>query len=293
MITWSTPVVEEEKRPIPCNLCGGEKFIAHLSCGSFSYVRCADCNLVQVNPQPLEEEVRKRYDTAFGGDYLAYELANENNFLNLQLLAINDIGISELEKELAGKQALKNGKLRVLDIGCATGALLSWLIERGWEGTGLEISGPQAEYGRLRKSLDVRSLPLKENHFPEGSYEMIWASHLIEHLNNPADFVREVQRILVPGGRFLVTTPNIAGFQARFFQSSWRSAIFDHLYLFSVKTLSRLLKENGFIIEKIVTWGGLAIGTAPAPVKYVFDRAAKRFGFGDVMIIRAKKSNGN
>jgi len=277
--TWSTPVSVEEKRLFPCNLCGGLRFKPSLSCEGFSYVRCVSCGLVQMNPQPLAEETQRRY----GQDYLAYELANEESFLNLQLLALKDAGFDDLERDLPVTIP------RVLDIGCAIGSLLAKLRERGWETTGVEISGPQAEYCRLKRQLDVRNLPLEENHFPAGSFNVILASHLIEHLNDPADLVREVHRILVPGGHFLVTTPNIAGFQARLFRDRWRSAIFDHIYLFSVKTLSRLLREQGFVIEKTSTWGGLAAGTAPRAIKRVFDKAANRFNFGDVMIVRWRK----
>jgi SAM-dependent methyltransferase len=130
---------------------------------------------------------------------------------------------------------------------------------------------------------------LEENHFPRESFDAVLASHLIEHLNDPRGFVREVFAVLKKGGRFYVTTPNISGFQARIFGSRWRSAIFDHLYLFSAKTLSRLLESAGFVIEKKASWGGLAAGTAPRRVKALFDRAAKRFGFGDVMILRARR----
>jgi len=281
--TFSTPVITEEKKPVLCAVCGGALFKPSLSCEGFSYVRCKRCGLVQMNPQPLEEEIRLRYDTRTGEEYLSYELANEGSFLALALLALEDAGFDEIESELIAKPP------RLLDIGCATGSLLAHLRERGWETTGVEISGPQAEYGRRERNLDVRSLPLEENNFPADAFNVVLASHLIEHLNAPAALVAEVRRILAPGGRFFVTTPNISGFQARLFRGRWRSAIFDHLYLFSVKTLSRLLEEKGFAIERIRTWGGLAAGLAPAPVKRVFDKAAKRFGFGDVMIIRAKK----
>jgi 2-polyprenyl-3-methyl-5-hydroxy-6-metoxy-1,4-benzoquinol methylase len=154
----------------------------------------------------------------------------------------------------------------------------------------VEISGPQAEYARQKRGLDVRNRPLEENHFAPGSFDVVLASHLIEHLNNPAALVREACRILTPGGCFFVTTPNIAGLQARLFGSRWRSAIFDHLCLFSNKTLSRLLREQGFEVDKLATWGGLAAGSAPAPVKRLFDKAAKRFSFGDVMIVRARRN---
>ncbi|GHU92289.1 hypothetical protein FACS189479_00730 [Spirochaetia bacterium] len=302
--TWSTPVAEEESRPIPCALCGGEHFIPHLNCEGFAFVRCPCCGLVQMNPQPLFKAIVNRYQDGHGNDYLSYELANEAGFLRLQELALADAGFDEIEAFLknraaqAGEQARpgqytqdgQSGQPKVLDIGCATGALLVNLRNRGWTCAGVEIS-PSACYARRERGLDVRSLPLEENHFPDSSFDLVLASHLIEHLNNPVEFVKEVYRILSPGGYFIVTTPNISGFQAKLFKGRWRSAIFDHLYLFSIKTLSALLTKNGFTIERICTWGGLAAGTAPAAVKRIADRAAKKFGFGDVMLIRGNKSD--
>jgi len=298
--TWSTPVITEEKNFVPCNICGSNRFKPSLSCEGFSYVRCVNCGLVQMNPQPLQNEIKRRYGEGSGQDYLAYELANEKAFLDLELLALNDAGFEKLEKVLFTNKGASGTNandinaygiyaVRVLDVGCATGNLLAFLRQRGWETTGVEISEAQAEYGRRERKLDVRKEPLEDIRFPDGYFNAVIASHLIEHLNDPASFVAEVYRILAYGGRFFVTTPNIAGFQARLFKDKWRSAIFDHLYLFSVKTLTRLLKEKGFAIEKIAVWGGLAKGSAPDSIKRLFDKAAKRFGFGDVMIIRAVK----
>jgi SAM-dependent methyltransferase len=276
--TWSTPVAEEKSRLIPCALCGGNVFKPSLRCEGFSYVRCVSCGLAQINPQPLASEVTSRYRERHGGDYLAYELANEGAFLRLQLLALEDGGFWEREKPG-----------RLLDIGCATGTLLAYLRERGWEAFGVEINEEEAGYGRRERGLEIRSLPLEETRFPENFFHAVLASHLIEHLNDPAALVREAYRILCPGGRFFVTTPNMAGFQAWLFGGRWRSAIFDHLYLFSKKTLAGLLEKEGFLVEKTATWGGLAAGSAPAPLKALFDRGAKRLGLGDVMIMRGLK----
>ncbi|MDR0878355.1 MAG: class I SAM-dependent methyltransferase [Treponema sp.] len=288
--TWSTPVTLSDSKPIPCALCGADTFKPRLFCEGFFYVRCRQCGLVQMNPQPPGAEVHIRYSESrnsggHGDEYLSYELKNEEAFLRLQELALQDAGFEALEKELLNKTA---DRPRILDVGCATGALLEKLRKKGWDTTGVEIS-PSAEYARSKKGLDVRSLPLEENHFPSESFDVVLASHLIEHLNDPGAFVRESHRILKEGGSLFVTTPNIAGFQAKLFKGRWRSAIFDHLYLFSVKTLSALLTDCGFSIEKVATWGGLAAGIGPAPVKRLVDKAAKRFGSGDVMMIRGRK----
>ncbi|MDR2070134.1 MAG: class I SAM-dependent methyltransferase, partial [Treponema sp.] len=261
--TWSTPAAAQEERPIPCALCGGSSFQKRFSCGGFGYVRCTRCGLVQINPQPVPAAVRNRYAEGHGTDYLAYEQANEAAFLHLQKLALQDAGFFDRARDcMAAREPPK-----VLDIGCATGAILAFLREQGWHTTGVEISLPQAEYARRERNLDVRTRPLEENRFPSDCFQAVLASHLIEHLNDPAALVREVYRILSPGGFFYVTTPNIGGFQARLLGKGWRSAIFDHLYLFSTKTLGALLRKSGFRVEKTVTWGGLAAGLVPPRIK--------------------------
>jgi len=127
--TWSTPVVDEERRPVPCALCGGERFVPSLVCEGYSYVKCAGCALVQMNPQPVAESVKSRY----GDDYLSYELENEENFLELQLRGLADAGFYRMERELMERK----GSPRVLDVGCATGTLLAFLKGRNWQATGV------------------------------------------------------------------------------------------------------------------------------------------------------------
>ncbi len=269
---------------IPCTVCGGAVFKKSLRCEGFSYVLCVQCGLVQINPQPVQDDVKKRYQEGHGGDYLSYEIANESSFLRLQELSLHDAGFKHIETRF-----LQEGKNRLLDVGCATGALLEKLRGRGWDVSGIEISTPQAEYARLQRKLDIIDVPLEKAGFASERFNVVLASHVIEHLNDPGSFVRKVHRVLCPEGYFLVTTPNIGGFQSRILRGRWRSAIFDHLYLFSKKTLGRLLEDAGFTVEGIITWGGLAAGLAPNPVKVIADKAAKRFGFGDVMMIIAKK----
>jgi len=279
------PADDGNSRKIPCACCSGEEFKAALDCEGFSFVRCASCGLVQRNPQPLPEEIKERYAKLYGDDYLSYELKNEAAFLKLQQLALTDAGFDKLEKESFARKAEAPS---ALDIGCATGALLDDLRSRGWRVTGVEIS-PSAQYAMNTRKLDVRNIPLEENKFADKSFDVVLASHLIEHLNDPKNFLLEIYRILKDNGFCFITTPNIRGFQARLFGSSWRSAIFDHLYLFSDISLSNMLKSAGFKIGSIRTWGGLAAGSAPRWLKKAADVLAKKSGCGDVMIVRAGK----
>jgi len=313
------PETDGKSRIVPCACCGSLVFKSALNCEGFSFTRCVSCGLVQRNPQPLREEINARYSNIYGNDYLSYELENEAAFLNLQQLALKDAGFEKIEKELFSR--CPEDPPSILDIGCATGALLANLrdrvtrvevpradgsdvsrsdggeisratrneVSRAWRVTGVEIS-PGAEYAKNERKLEVYNIPLEEIKFKEYTFDVIHASHLIEHLNDPKTFLTETHRILKNDGYCFITTPNIDGFQARLFGGRWRSAIFDHLYLFSARTLSVMLKNTGFKIECIKTWGGLAAGAAPLPVKKAADYLAKKFGCGDVMIIRARKT---
>lgn len=280
------PVSGVKGNIIPCALCGSQNFKPALECEGFYFVRCEKCGLVQRNPQTGKSEVIARYSSIYGKDYLSYELANEEAFLKLQQLALKDAGFPRFEKKLFNLRG--NEKPSVIDIGCATGALINCLRRKEWHVTGVEIS-PCAEYAQKERGLDVRSVPLEENNFPKCSFDALLASHLIEHLNDPMSFLKETHRILKDEGRVFITTPNINGFQARLFKGRWRSAIFDHLYLFSNRTLIKMLKIAGFKIESIHTWGGLAAGTAPVWLKKIADFLAKIFNCGDVMIVNALK----
>jgi 2-polyprenyl-3-methyl-5-hydroxy-6-metoxy-1,4-benzoquinol methylase len=282
------PVSGAKSGLIPCNYCGGLIFKPALECEGFNFVRCKKCGLVQRNPQPVKEEIIARYSKTFGDDYLKYELENEAAFLKLQQLALQDAGFYKIEKAIflraGGEQ--RGEQPSVLDIGCATGALIASLRDRGWRVTGVEIS-PCAVYAQKERGLDVRNIPLEEANFPKESFDAVLASHLVEHLNDPRSFFEEVHRILKKDGYIFITTPNISGLQARLFGGKWRSAIFDHLYLFSKSTLLKMLKTCGFKPEGVYTWGGLAVGASPIWLKKPADILAKRLGFGDVMIIRA------
>ncbi|MEW5815509.1 MAG: class I SAM-dependent methyltransferase [Spirochaetota bacterium] len=277
MKTFSRQPGEERVRQLACVICNSSDYVPFLQCNGFSFVKCNRCNMVYQNPQPVPEDLRKRYDDG----YFEYEYENEENFFQLMLLGLKDIHFDLIESSLPSPR-------KFLDIGCATGKLLHHMKARGWEEQGVEICQPSVLYGIKQRNVKIFFGDLMEARFPEGLFQVVHCSHLIEHVTNPKDFFLEVKRILAPAGYFIITTPNIDGFQAKLFGSAWRSAIADHLFLFSRKTLMHLLNSTGFEVVRWKTWGGLAAGTAPVFLKKAADRLAKRIGFGDVMIFLLK-----
>ena len=194
------------------------------------------------------------------------------------MLFRSDLGFDEIEASLpAGR--------RFIDIGCATGVLVKHMADRAWESMGVELCEGSAEYGRRQRGVDIRTGTLESAAFPDAYFDLIHSSHVIEHVPEPGAFVDEIRRVLKPGGWCVTVTPSVTGLQARLLGRHWRSAIADHVHLFSPSGLQRLFDERGFRPVKLKTWGGIAKGLAPMPIKSLVDSLAKRWGFGDVMAL--------
>jgi 2-polyprenyl-3-methyl-5-hydroxy-6-metoxy-1,4-benzoquinol methylase len=279
--TYSSVPGDERQEDVACPCCGGTRSRPALSCGSLRWVSCRACGVVYQNPRPVFDDLRVRYDER----YFTYELANEKAFHALMLMGLRDARFQELADPLPRPR-------RFLDVGCATGMMLETMKGEGWETVGVDVCRPSADYGRRVRGVDIFPGTLAEAALPTGSVSVAHCSHLIEHLPDPRGFLAEVRRVLAPGGYAVLTTPNIDGFQARLFGSGWRSAIADHLVLFSTRTLTGLLERSGFVVRRAVTWGGLAKGTAPGFIKGPMDRLVKPLGWGDVVLCVAERLPG-
>ncbi len=280
MKTFSkVPGNNEQSRHIPCPVCEGSRFSDKWALGSSLFVKCRRCGLILQNPQPVRESLAARYDE----EYFNYEIENQESFFNLMLLGLKDINF--FEEVVPGLPQPPSA----LDIGCATGRLLKYFKDDGWQTAGAELCIESAEYGNSEYGVNIMPCSLEDADFPSESFSAVHASHLIEHVDNPASFADEVFRVLKPGGVFVCVTPASDGLQARLFGSSWRSIIEDHVTLFSRRTLAKLLQNAGFRVEGFRTWGGLAVGSAPRWLKNPVDQLAKKWNFGDVVLMLARK----
>jgi SAM-dependent methyltransferase len=88
---------------------------------------------------------------------------------------------------------------KLLEIGCGNGDRLALFRDLGWTVTGVE---PDAGAARLAsaRGLDVLSGELSSLEFPAGSFDAILMSHVIEHVPDPQESIRECHRLLRPGG---------------------------------------------------------------------------------------------
>ena len=98
---------------------------------------------------------------------------------------------------------------RLLEIGCGSGRQLEFLRQLGWRVEGLDLD-PVAVKVASARGLTVHTGSLKEQNFPDQYFDAVVSSHVIEHVHDPIGLLRECGRVLRPGGKLVVITPNTA-----------------------------------------------------------------------------------
>ena len=151
-----------------------------------------------------------------------------------------------------------NRELRILEIGCGMGELLTGLSQLGYDCTGLDVSRTRIEFLQSRRAKKLRFEQAEGTRLPfaDASFDVVISIQLFEHLH-PDDaetHLREVGRVLSPGGRYLMETPNRwsgPGDVSRFFSD--RPEGF-HLREYSIAELSGLFDQTGFTQVSVVRW---------------------------------------
>lgn len=163
--------------------------------------------------------------------------------------------------------------VRVLDIGCGFGESLAYHASRGCEVHGVEadrnIARVAEHYG-----FDVHVGLFDPERYEPGSFDYVTMNQVIEHARDPIDMLRGVCRVLRPGGRLVLTTPNGGGLGARVFGSRWINWHAPyHLHVFTPASLQHAAGAAGLSTASLETitssewlgyqWAHLA--TVPAP----------------------------
>ncbi len=142
---------------------------------------------------------------------------------------------------------------RLLDVGCGSGAQIAAMRDIGWRVQGLEPD-PAAVATARAAGLEVQQGDLLSVALPQASFDAISMVHVFEHLVEPARQLEACRRILVPGGRLVLITPNLAALGHRYFGADWRGLEPPrHLALHTTASVRASLQAAGLRPERLFT----------------------------------------
>jgi SAM-dependent methyltransferase len=118
------------------------------------------------------------------------------------------------------KDAYTGRKGRILDVGCSSGKFLYRLREMGWETHGVEVDAGAAALAASR-GLHVFHGALEQARYPREYFDVATVVHVLEHVHEPRTFLKEIWRVLKPGGKLYVEVPNLKSFNFRMFAKEW------------------------------------------------------------------------
>ena len=253
----------------------------------FHLVRCRACGLHYIDPRPTVDELPYHYS----GDYAPHRTDGGNkqrSGLRLRMHERRERNERRVLQRFYGwpgdgapgrlallplylrfrshwkshwKRIRCRGEGRILDVGCGAGARLHFFHENGWQATGIDIGEDAARHARETLGLNVITGDLLEHRFDDASFDVVTMWEVLEHLTRPIDTLREIHRILRPGGELVLSTPNADSAPARWFRERWFSMDLPrHLCLFSPATARRALEDAGFeAIEVSFDRSGLGV----------------------------------
>ena len=260
-----TPMIRDS-----CPVCGGS---AHLEFtgsdllfdkpGDYHYACCTECAAVFQAPMPDNEQIASFYPDEYE-QYQPERSKPANNFEKGALKAVHgydhlDVpGVYILLGQLFGRTKYRNtppfrSGRQALDIGCGNGKFLGKLRILGWEPQGVEFNEGAVNVCR-DNGLTVSHGDLQSAGFPDESFDMVSARHVIEHIPDPDRFIAEIARILKPGGYFYIRTPNSKALGRKVFAKYWfPNDVPRHLVLFSRTNLTLLAGRYGLAKLRAVT----------------------------------------
>lgn len=157
----------------------------------------------------------------------------------------------ELSDEL--KSFATNGKW--IDVGCGNGEMLNHVKQRGWQVFGTEFT-PNAVHICSEKGISMQQGPLNVANYDPESFDVVTSIEVLEHINNPAEEIRNFHSLLRKGGALYLTTPNFNSMSRHLLGSKWDIISYpEHLCYYTTTSLNNLLTKNHFKKLYITTSG--------------------------------------
>lgn len=140
------------------------------------------------------------------------------------------------------RTTLPNAKPKILDVGCGTGANLKMLAAYG-SAEGVDISPQAVDFCRERGLDSVKLGAIEHLPYESGSFELVTALDVVEHLDDDVAGLREMRRVLRRDGRILLFVP------AFMFLWGVQDDVSNHRRRYTLPSLLQAVEAAGFAVE--------------------------------------------
>jgi SAM-dependent methyltransferase len=259
--------------------------------GTFALFRCMGCHAIFIQPWLSNEQLADYYPEEYGRyrhsrsldkkhysdwhrfvreNYYGYPASKQERSIILTKAAAFALSF------IMAKSIIPyHGEGKILDVGCGGGSYLHRLRQWGWECYGVEPSENGVKQARSL-GLEVRHGMLTDAQFPNAFFDVVRLSHVLEHLPNPIETFREIDRILQPKGLVYLTVPNTRSLAFSLFKQHWYGLDSPrHVISYCPKTLETLCKRTGFEIADIRFNAGPFIFVRS--IRYFFEEEGERW----------------
>lgn len=239
-------------------------------------------DMLFTSPQPDENNLGRYYES---DDYISHTDGKRSIFEK----AYHFIKNIALKNKLSLINDLQQSKGNLLDIGAGTGDFLLVAKNNGWNSVGIE---PSVKAKAIAKTKGVE---LKSNlsEFEDNSFDIITMWHVLEHVPNLENQIKELKRLLKPNGSILIAVPNFKSFDANYYKEFW--AAYDvprHLWHFSKTAIKKLFEKEELELIKILPMKFDSFYVSLLSEKYKTGKMNyfKAFSIGLKSNLRAKKN---
>ena len=152
-----------------------------------------------------------------------------------------------LQKKLTLINSFKTEQKTILDVGAGTGDFLNICKNNNWEVFGTE---PNSSARNLAKEKGV-ALEKDLSFYQNKKFDVITLWHVLEHVRDLSNFIKQLKQLLKPNGRLVIAVPNFKSYDAKHYKQFW--AAFDvprHLFHFSQEAIQKLFLEVNMKVEK-------------------------------------------
>ncbi len=247
-----------------CAVCGNKEleFLFHTH-NDWQVRRCQNCGLVQVCPLPTQLEISQLYqeDLLHFKPYIE-QLAVHRRYFQKKLRWI-------------GEKKVDKDNRRLLDVGCAMGVLLVEAKKFSFAPVGLDISRDAIKYCRAQGLNAYKgSLGGNKSDLPKNlSFDVVTAFEIIEHESDPVRMLKEIYKLLAPGGLVVVTTPNCDSWWRVLMGRFWPGYQHpEHLFFFDPGSVRYIFNLAGFLQVEITK-----DEPRPFPISFVLQRIEDYF----------------